>query len=400
MKKVRRIVVGVTIVVLLTLILFIQKASWKQTAEFRHGSTLKFMGVTIGTNSFQAGSPLSKLLGNIIPVQGISFGPVRLFRPYPVVPSGEPDLTAWLLVTDARLRPNDIPYYWEGSSVLVTSASGRTFRNPPLQPYLQKTNEWLLGVPLHAFPRDQKNLILRIRPRASVGEAEQWAEFHFENPLLTKPVRWSELALPQTNHIGEISVALLEAKTSPPSLRFLLPSAEWTIAECQIVDEEGNRFSSNRKYQPGRRTIVGEFDYSLETNRTWKAQTTLVRASMDEGEPKPDYPSERQMLITLNSGPDVHVTNQLGEKYIFRFSGGHLYVRPEGQSYRPHLVVLGATNEIGAALRFHELTATWAAFPGWPRAQQAWFARAPATNITVLVAFPEIVRTEFCFRPQ
>src|SRR5262245_403176 len=57
-------------------------ASWKgRHVEVAEGLTLKWLGITEGTNSLAEGNPLEKVLGNWIPVKGIGFGDMKLRRP-------------------------------------------------------------------------------------------------------------------------------------------------------------------------------------------------------------------------------------------------------------------------------------------------------------------------------
>jgi hypothetical protein len=371
-----------------------------QVAEFPNGLTLRFLGVTEGTNLFKDGSPLEKLLGNVIPQTGLRIGSWNLQRPRQAFPRGEADLNAWVLVRQAGLDLNQFKYYWEGSKVIATNASGRGFENPPTRPARISSNEVLLTIPLLAFPRDQSSFRLRIRAPNITGEAERWAEFKAPNPFRGTLATWDIRPLPATNLIDGDAFVVLRAQSKPTQIEVQLPSTNWHMPECRIFDQENNSFSWNRMSGPREGRVVVEFDYGLEGNLPWRMAATFVRSPTVRTDTPPGrFPDfEQQQVTIMSAGPEVQFTNQVGSVYHAQFDGRQLGIRPQAGEKRPYFVLLGATNEQGQAVHFDGGT-SWSGRPHGPKRQQ-WYATKPESRVDLTVACPKSVETEFHFKPD
>src|SRR5688572_486719 len=135
-----------------------------QRFEVSGGTTLTWLGVTVGTNGYEYGTPLERFLGNRIPAKGFKIGAFKL-RPPQVFAGGSEDapITAWIrmdgsLAEAARLLS-------AGSKVFAANSSGRELENPLPRAYpAGSTNQLLFAVPLFAFPRDERVVRLMLSP--------------------------------------------------------------------------------------------------------------------------------------------------------------------------------------------------------------------------------------------
>jgi hypothetical protein len=421
--------------------------SSSKSAQLPNGLRMELLSVTKGTDVFLDGSPLERALGDILPSKGVHLGAFHLNRPRPTRSWEEAPLTAWVSLQGPGLVQSDFTSRRAGLRVIAASKSGREIENPPGLPMRLSVTEVLLSIPLRAFPRDARTIQLRILPPEYTDEIEQtllpgplrerrlvqdraaerpWVQFEFSNPIHQPVEHWHPSALPITNQIDDLTIVLTELhpgrsksfrslispQIGPADLSFRLSSRNWQIPECIIRDEESNSFShTSMRLLRDRSPPVefkGQFEYSLEPDRTWKIQAKLIRAPQfpfnSPGSPPlrltdfPDY--ERMTAEVVAHGPEVRMTNSLGDAYFCYLAGPEVYVRKETGLDLPYVVLIDAANENMAAVSF-DRGVSWAGRPN-ERKLQRWSmgSSAPAsTNLTLHFAAPKVVTTVFYAKP-
>ena len=148
------------------------------------GRSVEWLGVTAGTNRLRYRTPLQMLLGYFVPSGGVAIA--GLYFPAPEIVAGfeDVDATAWVTVHGTGVSPQGFNFYWEGSEVITSNRTGRQFSLPPPQPFRTDSNQVVLSIPLTAFPRDQKTVILKLSPPVEPGMKRLWIDFEFENQII------------------------------------------------------------------------------------------------------------------------------------------------------------------------------------------------------------------------
>ena len=362
------------------------------------GLTLHWLALTVGTNSFQEGNPLEKLLGDRIPAKGFGLGALKLHRPLSHrPPETTAPLTAWIRATGPGLQEMQYQLY-RGFKVMTANSSGRELEHPPAMACQVASNEVLLAISLYAFPRDEGTVRLRIAPPLDNKQERRWAEFEFENPLGATNHHWRLERLPITNEVGSDRFVLFNVLTNPTRLIFHAPSKGWFLSQCTIWDDEGNRSAmSSGGY--GEREIAVTFAYPLEANRPWKVSAGFTRAPphhrlLELGQ----FTPEDWLRVQVDtSATYVSVTNTAGTVYRWRFDGQQLSAwNATDPAKKPEFVMMSATNELGREVKF--LDTAW--MSRGTNVTQVWSTREQAASLVVELGVPKAASLDFYVRPR
>jgi hypothetical protein len=377
-------------------VLFIVFARAKRV-EVTERLTLQWLGVTVGTNSFEEGNPLEKLLGDRIPAKGIDFGALKLRRPASYPPAGgDAPITAWVKASGPGLQELQFQFH-HGFKVMTANRSGRELAHPPAMPYrVGPSNEVLFAISLYAFPRDERNVRLRLAPPLDNRQERRWAEFEFKNPLRGVCEVWQAEHLPATNGLGAGRFVLSQIFSNPTRLIFHAPSKGWFLSECTMWDEEGNRSRMSSAGYQEREITVG-FAYPLEADRAWKVAAIFTRAPPHRLLGREQFVPEDRVQVEVGAGvSDVSTTNSAGVVHNWRLDGEKLSVwNATHPRKKPEFVLLSATNELGHEVKF--LDNAW--MDGSDYVTEVWWTREHPMAITVDLAVPRSISTEFYVRP-
>ena len=231
--------------------------------ELPEGTVLRLAGVTYGTNAFVYGNMAERVVGKWLPARGLSvfgftLGPPQKLRAVSMtLPQEVPPITVWFSLTGKD--PSKVQFEWgwvHKNRVFAMSKSGRQLEHSPARVYSFSSKEVIFAAPLTAFPRDQKEIIVRVLRRDRKGEWSRAGDFSLPNPLRVIPQKWREQLVPATNQIVPLEVVLekvhvrmVEVMNVPvplsPELELQVtkdgnPAEEWEIAECVIRDSDGN----------------------------------------------------------------------------------------------------------------------------------------------------------------
>ena len=391
---------AVSILVLFLLALTLS-SSRNKPVSLKNGTIVEWLGVTVGTNDLRLGSPLEKLLGSRLPPAGFSILGKTLLPPRVHNHMHESELTAWI-----RLRghfPQALSLPDRSLRLTLANRSGRTIDHPVDTPYYASPlafakPEIVFSIPLHAFPRSEKNVLLRLH-FFDEHQAEELVEFQFRNPLPARPQTWSPpVPMPATNHVEGHSFALSKIQLdADPAILTFSTSPSWTLLEASISDEEGNRFKAQRRYSRRAGTHTAEFEFALERRRPWNVEALFLRA---DSFPMThfDYPEEERRVVTLPLGAvGVAVTNTAGERFLITYDGRALFIREESDRICPYWVLLEARDEAGKRAGF-------GGGEGWNRNRkgpylQYWYAARPYPKLTFELACPKIVKQSYLVVP-
>jgi hypothetical protein len=301
------------------------------------------------------------------------------------------DATAWVTVHGTGVFPRGFDYYWEGSEVITSNRAGRQFSLTPPQHFRTHPNQVLLSIPLSAFPRDQKTVILKLSPPVDPGMNRRWIDFEFENPFRSPRPIWTAPSAPITNRLGESEFVLTSAGTN--TITFKVPSDDWWATDCRMADNEGNKFGFSSEKWPKEGVVKMWYKHRLELNRVWRVQATFVKGRGKNYA----YEVRRTVRLTRNV-PEVTLTNGAGELFLCRLTGSRLQVHNAQGIDRPHWVVLSATNENAEAIAI-AINSAWTTGPGGS-VFQIWHLPKPCTVLNLELACPLVVTGVFMVMPK
>ena len=375
---------------------FFRRNSLSRGIPIGNAMTVEFLGVTAGSNNLRHGSFLERLLGDEIPARGLRVGPLILRRPMTLRNAGDAAASAWLVVRGAGPAPRGFSYYWEGSDAVISNRSGRQFSIPTAQPFHIDAKQVVLRVPLVAFPRDGKTVFLRLSPPAEPGAVRQCLEFEFENPLQTSAPKWNASPAPVTNKVGDLQFILTSA--APNKIMFALPSADWSISDCRMFDNEGNSFGWSRTEGPRDLQTKVWFDHWLEVNRSWRVRATFIRGVL-AGRPIAQIPtSECRVARLTRSAPEISLTNTTGEVFSCRVVRDELHFRNETGNVTPYWIILSATNQDNERIDVSSVGWTGTGGASAPQ-EQVWSLPKPCSALDLQLACPLAISREFLVNP-
>lgn len=381
------------------------------------GSSLRLVGITVGTNAFLWGTKIERVLGNLIPPRGLHWRGFSLNKPILARPIGprveNSSLVVWV---NFRTRSNAANFFANYPGPLrdfrlfAANSSGRQIENPTkLFPNIVNQTGGLVGIPLTAFPRDEKEILLRLYHWDS---KVRWNrdEWRVANPMPAKAANWTPQRLPATNRLEGSEIALADVtiekeifhgRVVPRGARFYfklarlgpLP-ANWTIDDCLIQDAEGNFLRTSRrsvnKKEVWTDSAWAEADQSLEIDRVWKVELTLVQS---EG-----FTDDQMLQFRIGAGQSQQLTNASGKVFSCLFDGSRLEIGElAGRSERQRLAVIDAKDGDGQPRPTDRIE--WRTSLGRFTHQSWYFARS-ASSLEVTLAFPKLVQTDFYVRPS
>ncbi|HVK58984.1 MAG TPA: hypothetical protein VM735_09405 [Candidatus Kapabacteria bacterium] len=402
------------------LLFFGLATSRRDRVALPNGITVEFLGVTHGTNDFVIGNFLQRLLGDRIPAKGIDLGFTTLTRPRNI-PMYDNGSRAWVRVS----VPEDFSidrHHWRGFNASFRNESGRELEVPfRLTPSANFKSNAVFGIRMEAYPRNEPKVTLRvgtptrdlltsrIPTPSSDQQKTQWAEFEFKNPEVIKELpTWNVQPLPATNYVEGLPVVLRAASASASEIRVDLPSSDWSIPECEMLDQEGNRYSlsSSKRPAPPATPVAIEFPASLGADRPWHVRLRIVAARGFIPEalasiklPQVDFPSALRRRIHLSEvRPYVSITNETGEVFLCALKATELIITGTTTAERPYWAVLSAQDG-SQTLGFNGY--------GWmnptikePSGRQTFSLPDNVTNVTVELACPQVYSTDFYFMPS
>jgi hypothetical protein len=256
-----------------------------------------------------------------------------------------------------------------------------------------------------AYPRSEPKVTIRIGTTPDSKTTQQWAEFEFKTPgRVTKLPNWRLRSLPATNVVDGHPIVLRSASTSKSELIISLPSSEWSVPECLISDQEGNTYSY-RSYttpSPPKTESLVTFPDSF-AGQPWRLrmQTVHVRAftkSQSHPNPMRDFPEALRRRIVLSAdAPPVSISNALGEEFSCSLERQQISIKGNTPA-RPYWALVSAsngTNEIEPNGYGWQNPS-----PQQPLGQQIFFLSESITHLTLELACPEVLSTEFYFQPS
>lgn len=376
------------------------------------GSFLKLAGVTYGTNAFIYGNFLQRMVHKQIPYSrlplfGYKLSPRRFHR----LPWEDAPITAWV-----ELHGTNLSLDLRQWKVLASDSSGRQFETGPgSSPF---TN--LVSFRISAFPRNEKDFKLRISPLFLNEQSPSTVEFKIRNPQIVIPPHWRARPLPFTNRVENLEVVLKSLEipfetllhSRIPynskvrfSLNTSLPALDWRLIDCEITDADGNR----RGWQSlgsGRQPSV-EMELALAQTDIWKVAATLSRTA--------NFSSDELRIIHLGLAETKPLTNPTGRIFVSRLEGARFFVDADGAKDSRVLSRITAINESGKLADspilvvdvrdssgklidvpelFPSIMISGAGKVGW-----GWTLARSDSNITLQLAFPKVIKTEFYARP-
>jgi hypothetical protein len=369
-----------------------------QTREIPNGGgrSVEWIGVTTGTNRLRYGNPFQKVLGYFVPSGGVAIAGLYFPSPEILTSFDDVDGTAWLTVHGTGVSPQGFNYYWEGSEVITSNRTGRWFSLTPPQPFRTDSNQVVMSIPLPAFPRDQKTVILKLSPPVERGMKRRWIDFEFQNPFSSPGPVWTAPSTPITNRMGGSQFVLTSAAAN--KITFKVPADDWWISDCRIADNEGNKFGFSGAEWPKEGTAKIRFSYWLELNRVWRVQATFVKDGARKRREVKFAKEERRTVRLGPNVPEVTLTNGAGELFLCRLTNNALQVHnPQGVG-RPYWVVLSATNENSEAIAIARASA-WMSGHGGSEIQ-VWHLPKTCTVLNLELACPPVLTGVFMVMPK
>lgn len=402
---------AVALLIVATLLFFAALSSRRDRVTLPSGLTVQWLGVTEGTTALIDGNIIQKLLGDRIPAKGLNLGFTTLTRPRKFQPHKNTDHIAWfrLIGTNPYPRYRSMGPGWEDFEVVFQNSAGRELNAPNPWPYTSSSSNALFAIPMDAYPRDKSKVTMRIGTplgrNPNLKTEQQWAEFDFKTPnRVTKLPSWTLQFIPATNYVDGFPIVLRSASASESIMDLTLPSADWTVAEMTIFDQEGNRYSMSQffKSTPPDPNCSISFHGSFGAARPWHARLKIVHArgfrkQRSHPIPEPDFPQNLLRRVALIAGdPPVLITNNTGESFSCQLENGQITIRGNTPD-RPFWVLISALGD--SEVIGHGGT-------GWknpnsknPFGEQHFPLFRNVTNLTLELACPQVLSTEFYFQP-
>jgi hypothetical protein len=357
------------------------------------GGRFELLDVTLRGEPFRSGSPLQQLFKDAIPNHGLSFGEFQLRKPEEFTEWQDAPLTVWLRYRGTEIRQRITPPIF-GARVLAENSRGRQIENSLPSVRRSSSNEVIISVPLVAFPRDEDKIIVRFSPPQTNEASREWINFEIDNPFQREPARLVPQSLPRTNIVDGERIVLNDLSINPVVCDFELPGEGWLVPQCSIEDPEGNKLhaSSARWKTSLPLKLQRGFALSLETNLPWRVEATFVRATNFA-------PADLRTLRLTAGGAEIALTNRSGEVSKCRLSEDALRIEGTAGDPPPQWIVTTATNlDTGRALKFF-MDAQWTGVTGgaWSK---YWALEGVATNVTVQLADPKTLYSEWCVDPS
>jgi hypothetical protein len=253
-----------------------------------------------------------------------------------------------------------------------------------------------MSIPLPAFPRDQKTVILKLSPPVERGMKRRWIDFEFQNPFISPGPVWTAPSAPITNRMGGSEFVLTSAAAN--KITFKVPADDWSISDCRMADNEGNKFGFSGAEWPKEGTAKIRFSYWLELNRVWRVQATFVKDGARKRREVKFAKEERRTVRLGPNVPEVTLTNGAGELFLCRLTNNALQVHnPQGVG-RPYWVVLSATNENSEAIAIAR-TSAWMSGHGGSEIQ-VWHLPKTCTVLNLELACPPVLTGVFMVMPK
>jgi hypothetical protein len=382
-------------VAILALVMVIQNTRPREI-PIGGGRSVEWLGVSTGTNQLRYGSPLQRILGYFVPYGGVAIA--GMYFPSPEILAGPDDVdaTAWLVVHGTGVSPQGFNNYWEGSEVITSNRTGRQFSLTPPQPFRKYSNQVVLSIPLAAFPRDQKTVLLELSPPAEHEMKRRWIEFEFENPFRSSRPIWTGASPPVTNHLGGSEFVLSSAEAN--KITFKVPSDDWWISACRIADDEGNKYGLSSVEWREKGSVKVWFNHWLETNRVWRVQATFVKGNSNRRRESKFTEEERRTVHLTPNAPEVTLTNGAGELFFCRLTNNTLRVHNPHGIGRPNWVVLSATDGNAEPIAIPKDSASMSGHGG--SEIQVWHLRKTCTILNLELACPPVLTGVFMVRPD
>lgn len=404
MKRAKPVAVVAFLLLAIGLLLLLAKPEQPRSFKLPDGSTLTLVGVTYGTNAFLRGSVLERLLGDHLPAKGINVLGRKIQRPHKQPAHFRPEesapITAWFELTGRRNWGESLFSDIGRWRVFARSSTNREFENYPGRPMSITTNAILLALPIEAFPRTEKEFVLRMSLWIEKGRHTPVVEFRIANPAPIKPRSFRANPLPWTNHLDAVKVVLTGVRPETPwgsrdarlDLHLAPPAGkplEWGIKDCTIEDEEGNRRAMGATSSGP--SLFVDTRYNLATDKPWKVTVTVARTS--------NFPATELTALNFGSTNLVSITNANGQKFICRFDEENLEIESPSwatATTRPDLSIL-ATDAAGKEVPFG--SPSWHSMRGRYRLMR-WPITKPVSGLSLQLVSPRTLQTEFVAMPE
>jgi len=259
----RWLIVVIADLLLAALVLILQRDD-AVTKAMPDGSSLTFSGVQVGqSNVYTHGTGLAKLLGDLVPSNGVSVARYKLQRSrtlrMPSMEGGEL-LTAELQLTGPSKPPPLVsPPFYRKYRLLISGDRDEYFFVKEINAFKPFDDGWLAHLWCSSFPRDSRLLHFRLQERDS-HDTRDWHEvatFDAKNPKPARVESWKADTLPRF-HLPddlEVEVGGLTMRNKPihPTdiwenttelpiriTRHGQTITNWGILESKMKDASGN----------------------------------------------------------------------------------------------------------------------------------------------------------------
>jgi hypothetical protein len=297
------LLIGITAILIA---IVVRQSSIRPRQQLPGGSILVLNHVSFGaTNKFTHGSFAEKLLGNIIPANGLNFLSFHLVRPTRQefgCPPGKSEMIAefQLISTDAANHSFVKPAFYREYRCVIRGESGVEYVHEFWPGEFKNYPDGYFGYVLATrYPRDSRTLWLRVERREKPNQGGPWkkvAEFSFKNAARTAVQSWNADAPNIAKKINglEFSLGQITVVTQAFSPRDIwnhvvtapfqvrsngLLLTNWSAAYVRVADASGN------------------WDYNLASHRgldpryVWKLDADF--------EPQSDFPPENLLTVNL-----------------------------------------------------------------------------------------------------
>lgn len=413
-------VIALVLVVVVTFSVFLLWRGDSVKRVLPDGTVLVLSGVQVGSsNVYVHGSTLSKMLGRLIPSNGITVAKIQLQRPKVLTmpaPEGEEHLTAELQLRARSPQENAFvsPPFYGKHRLLISSDDGSGFVFvKDLMDFRAQPDGLFAPIYAWSYPRDAARLRFRLEER-SAWETRDWREvatFVTRNPKQVQVAAWKPQVAPRLKLVDGLELEVGELKVShvpvhPASiwddtgflnvrvLRNGVMATNWSIKDGKTWDAIGNYDSFS--YGSTKRIMNDWMEYRvhrpLDPTKVWKFKVNIARDA--------DYPATNLYSFTVTwPMTSVIQTNFGGNPVAIDFvNTDMLSVQMTNKPAQTRLTFVKAVDGSGADISAR--TGSWGQYGFWQSLKLPRMAGATAVQVHATVAVHENYEAEFMLQPR
>ena len=424
--KGRKIIAVCVVIVLACLALTVKPRT--KPVRLADGTLIELSGLKFGTsNAFVHGNGLERILGNLLPTNGLQLGPLKLNRPKIANQYGfnRSTLSAEFRISGPPVAVGKSlllnPKFYREYRVVITGPDGFPYVEEFLRPTLYPDGAFIY-VNSTSFPRRARILHFQIQQHdQQLAPWKTLVEFEGRNPGRDEQRSWPVEMTPVQRLTNDLEFLVDRITVTPThsnrweyfwQTTVNIPiqvkengvlGTNWTLHQIQAEDVSGNSLFVGVAKQPVNDWMLLQGFRSLDPGKVWRVKADLARES--------EFPPEELFTFEVPVPPGGSFLTNFGSDVLkvgwvnSNMLAVELPEKPEGK----RLIFVGARDYRGRSIDEH--SGSWSRSRFWKSlklpervsrgdAQSAAAGPGKADVITATVALTRNIPVEFTVQPQ